>query len=82
MNRIVAVLLNRIMIWLVSDDLWQQAQSWVLLYENKDIPSVEKRDRVLVMLEMELKNLGLDLAQSVLNFAIEAALQYIRRKTL
>lgn len=79
MNRIIAILLNRIMTWLVSDDLWKRAQAWVALYENKDIPSSEKRERVLVMLETELKTLGIDLATSLLNFALEAALQYVRR---
>ena len=79
MNRIVAVLLNRIMIWLAGAELWQRAQSWVTLYENKEIPSAEKRERVLVMLKTELKTLGIDLATSLLNFALEAALQYVRR---
>ena len=79
MNRIVAILLNRIMTWLVSDDLWERAQSWVALYENKDIPGAEKRERVLVMLETELKTLGRTLTTSILNFVIEAAVQYVRR---
>ena len=79
MNRIVAVLLNRLMIWLLSADLWQRAQSWVALYENKEIPGIEKRERVLVMLETEIWALGLDFGISLLNFAIEAAVQYVRR---
>ena len=79
MNRIVAVILNRLMMWLVSDDLWQRAQSWVALYENKDIPGAEKRERVLVMLETELWALGRTLTTSILNFVIEAAVQYVRR---
>lgn len=79
MNRIVAVLLNRLMIWLVSDDLWQRVQSWVTLYENKNIPGPEKRERVLVMLETELWALGRTLTTSILNFVIEAAVQYVRR---
>lgn len=82
MNRIIAVLLNRIMTWLVSDDLWERAQSWVALYENKDIPSSEKRERVLVMLEIELKTLSEELSTSLINFAIEAALQYVRRRAV
>lgn len=82
MNRIIAVLLNRIMTWLVSDDLWKLAQSWVSLYENKDIPSSEKRERVLVMMEMELKVIGKELNASLINFAIEAALQYVRRRVV
>lgn len=81
MNQIVGVLLNRIMIWLTGPDLWERAQSWVALYENKDIPSSEKRERVLVMLEQELKTLGKELSASLINFAIEAALQYIRCKS-
>ena len=81
MNRIVAVLLNRLMTWLVSDDLWQRAQSWVTLYENKNIPGPEKRERVLVMLELELKTLGQGLSTSLINFAVEAAVQYVRRTT-
>ena len=80
MNRIVAVLLNRLMTWLVSDDLWQRAQSWVTLYENKNIPGPEKRERVLIMLETELWALGRTLTTSILNFVIEAAVQYVRRR--
>lgn len=82
MNRIIAVLLNRIMTRLVSDDLWKLAQSWVSLYENKDIPSSEKRERVLVMMEMELKVIGKELSVSLINFAVEAALQYVRRRSV
>lgn len=79
MNHITALLLNRLMAWLVSADLWQRAQSWVELYEDKDISSAEKRERVLVMLETEIKALGLGFGTSLLNFAIEAAVQYVRR---
>ena len=79
MNRIVAVLLNRLMIWVISADLWERAQSWVALYERKNLPPAEKRARVLVMLETELWRLGLDLTTSLLNFALEAAVQYVRR---
>ena len=79
MNRIVAVLLNRLMIWLASEDLWRRAQAWVALYENKELPSAEKRERVLVMLETELKTLGRTLTTSILNLVIEAAVQYVRR---
>ncbi len=79
MNRIVAVLLNRLMIWLASEDLWRRAQAWVALYENKELPPAEKRERVLVMLETELKTLGRTLTTSILNLVIEAAVQYVRR---
>lgn len=81
MNRVVAVLLNRLMIWLCGGRLWDLAQSWVKLYENKDLPSAEKRERALAMLQIEAHTLGIDLAQSLLNLAIEAAVQYVRRRT-
>ena len=70
MNRIVAVLLNRLMIWLASEDLWRRAQAWVALYENKELPPAEKRARVLVMLETELKTLGLIAAACNLNLSL------------
>lgn len=79
MNRIVAVLLNRLMIWLASEDLWERAQVWVALYENKKLPPAEKRRCVLVMLETELWREGRALTTSILNFVIEAAVQYVRR---
>ncbi len=80
MNRIVAVLLNRLMIWLVSADLWERVQAWVKLYEDKDLAGAEKRERVLAILQTELLTVGLDLSKSLLNFAIEAAVQYLRRR--
>ena len=79
MNRIFVVLLSHLMIWLASEDLWRRAQAWVALYENKELPPAEKRERVLVMLETELKTLGRTLTTSILNLAIEAAVQYVRR---
>lgn len=79
MNKIVTLLLNRLMLWLCGESLWGLAQAWVKLYENKDLPSDEKRERVLVMLETELKTLGRTLTTSILNLVIEAAVQYVRR---
>lgn len=80
MNQIVAILLNRVMIWVCGGKVWELAQAWVKLYEDKDLTGPEKRERVLAMLQVEAKTLGIDLAQSLLNLAIEAAIQYIRRR--
>jgi len=80
MNRVIAVLLNRVMIWLCGGQLWGLAQAWVQLYEQKDLTGAEKRDRVAQMLQIEAYTLGIDLAHSLLNFVIEAAVQYARRK--
>jgi len=52
----------------------------VALYERKDLTSAEKRERVADMLREEARIVGLDLADSLINLAIEAALQIVRRK--
>ena len=80
MNRIVAVLLNRVMLWACGDRLWQRAQEWVKLYEDQEMSGAEKRLRVVWGLREELTALGQDLASSLIHFAIEAAVQYGRRK--
>lgn len=80
MSQVIAMLLNWLMIWLCGGKLWELAQAWVKLYETKDLTSAEKRERVLAMLQIEVQTLGLDIAQSLINLAIEAAVQYIRRK--
>ena len=79
MNRIVAVLLNRLMIWVIGADLWERAQTWVALYENRELPPAEKRGCILVMLETELWRERRTLTTSILNLVIEAAVQYVRR---
>ncbi len=78
---ILAMLLNRVMIWICGGRLWESAKACVLLYENKEISGEEKRKRVLDLLKIEAKALGMDLAESLFNMAIEGAIQYIRRKT-
>ena len=80
MNRIVAVLLNRVMHWLCGESLWQRAQEWVALYERKDLSGDEKRERVLNAILAESAALGKELATSLVGFAIEAAVQSLRRR--
>ena len=80
MNRIVAVLLNRVMLWACGDRLWQRAQEWVALYEADDLPGAVKRERVACGLRDELAALGQDLTTSLIHLAIEAAVQYGRRR--
>lgn len=81
MNSVKKVLLNRIMLWLCGDKLWELARAWVRLYENKEMSGKEKQERVLNMLQIEVQTLGLDIATSLINLAIEAAVQYLRIKS-
>lgn len=70
---------NRLMTWLIGDRLWELAQNWVGIYEDKDIPSEEKRARVVNALLHEAGILSLEVATSLVNLAVEAAVQYLRR---
>ena len=66
MNKLTLLLLDQVSTWVCGRDLWRSAQGWVALYERKDLSGAEKRARVL--------------AASLVGFAIEAALQYLRRR--
>ena len=80
MNTLTTLLLDRVAAWVCGRDLWSSAQSWVGLYERKDLSGAEKRARVLAALQEEFAALGKTLAASLVGFAIEAAVQYLRRR--
>ena len=82
MNKLTLLLLDRVAAWVCGRDLWASAQSWVGLYERKDLKDLsgaEKRARVLAALQEEFAALGKTLAASLVGFAIEAAVQLRRR---
>lgn len=80
MNAVLTVLLDRVAACVCGQDLWGSAQAWVGLYEREDLTGAEKRARVLAELQEEFADLGKTLAASLFGFAIEAALQYVRRR--
>lgn len=80
MNKLTWLLLDRVARWVCGRDLWISALSWVALYEREDLTSAEKRARVLDTLQREFAALGKDLAASLIGFAVEAAVQYLRRR--
>ena len=80
MNKLKLLLLDRVAAWVCGRDLWDSAQDLVELYEDKEMPPYEKRARVFLALQEELKILGQDIVGNLINFAIEAALQYLRRR--
>ena len=81
MNKLKLLLLDQVANWFCGRDLWASAQTWVALYERKDLTGAEKRARVLNAIQEEFAVLGKALGVSLIGFAIEAALQYVRRKT-
>lgn len=79
MNKIKLALWNQLLIWLCGGTLWQRARAWVALYERQDLTGAEKRDQVVAGLTAELQTLGLAVAGSLINLAVEAAVQYLRQ---
>jgi len=80
MNKLTLLLLDQVSAWVCGRNLWSSAQSWVGLYERKDLSGAEKRARVLAALQEEFAALGQTLAASLAGFAIEAAVQFLRRR--
>lgn len=80
MNKLKLLLLDRVAAWVCGRDLWVTAQELVALYERKDMSGKEKRERVLSAILTDFAALGQDLATSLVSFAIEAALQALRRR--
>ncbi|MDG4595503.1 MAG: hypothetical protein P9F75_07385 [Candidatus Contendobacter sp.] len=79
MNAIWMGLLNQLMGYLCGQ-LWAIAKEWVAIYEQESFPDAEKRKRVYEMLSYQMYRAGVDVADSLINFSIEAALQYLRRR--
>lgn len=80
MNTLTTLLLDRVAAWVCGRDLWTSALTWVALYERKDLGGAEKRALVLDAIQTEFCAIGKDLAASLVSFAIEAAVQYLRRR--
>ena len=80
MNAVITALLDRVARWVCGRDLWAAAQEWVALYERHDLTGAEKRERVLDALQEQFTILGRELAASLAGFAIEAAVQVLRRR--
>lgn len=80
MNKLTTLLLDRVAAWICGRDLWASAKEWVALCENKNMPPYEKRARVFVALREKFAALGKDLSASLVGFAIEAAVQSLRRR--
>jgi hypothetical protein len=79
MKAVVLALLNQVMTYLCGR-LWAVARAGADLYETRELTGAEKRHRVAVMVRDEATTIGLSVADSLINFAVEAAVQMIRSR--
>ena len=80
MNRLTTLMLERVSAWVCGRELWGMALDMVMIYERKEMSGAEKRARILAAMYTEFEVMGKDLASSLAGFAVESALQYIRRR--
>lgn len=77
-NTLKLTMLNALLNWLVGR-AWPVAQNAVaLLTPRDDLAGDEKRALARANLLAEVRELGVELADSAANFLIECALQYLR----
>ena len=76
MNAIIPFLLKQVVDLILGSDVFERVLGAVERWADKEISGLEKKQGVL----NELEIIGLELTKSSANFAIEAALQYLKAK--
>ena len=76
MNSIVLFLLKQVVDLILGSDIFDRVLGVVTRWSDKQISGIEKKQGVLAELEI----IGLKLSQSSANFAVEAAVQYLKAK--
>ena len=76
MNPIVLFLLKQVVDIILGSDVFDRVLGAVERWADKEISSLEKKEGVLAELEI----IGLTLSKSGANFAVEAAVQYLKAK--
>ena len=76
MNTLVTFLLKQVVALLLGSNVFERVLSSVSRWADKEISGLEKKQGVL----SELEIIGLNLTKSGANFAIEAAVQYLKNK--
>ena len=74
MNTLIAFLLKQIVDLILGSDVFERVLATVQRWVDKELSGVEKRDGVVAELEV----IGLKLTTSAANFAVEAAVQYLK----
>jgi len=76
MNAIVLFLLKQVVDLILGSDVFERVLAAVERWADKEISGLEKKQGVLGELEI----IGLKLTKSGANFAVEAAVQYLKAK--
>ena len=76
MNPIIGFLLKQVVDIILGADVFDRVLGAVERWADKEISSLEKKEGVLAELEV----IGLKLSKSGANFAVEAAVQYLKAK--
>jgi hypothetical protein len=76
MSSVIAFLLKQVVDLILGSDIFERALGSVQRWSEKEISGLEKKAGVVAELEV----IGLKLTNSAANFAIEAALQYLKAK--
>jgi len=76
MNSVVLFLLKQVVDLLLGSDVFERVLATVERWADKEISGLEKKQGVLAELEI----IGLNLTKSGANFAVEAAVQYLKAK--
>lgn len=76
MNGIVAFLLKQVVDMILGNDVIERVAATVQRWDDKEISGLEKKQGVL----SELEIIGVKLSSAEANFAVEAAIQYLKAK--
>lgn len=76
MNTLASFLLKKVVDLILGSDIFDRVLGAVKRWSEKEISGLEKKAGVLAEVEV----IGLKLTNSAANFAIEAAVQYLKAK--
>lgn len=76
MNSFIAYMIKHVVSLLLGSGVFDRVFAAVKRWSDREISGLEKKEGVLAEIEI----IGLKLTQSAANFAIEAALQYLKLK--
>ena len=76
MNAIIPFLIKQIVDLILGSDVFERVLATVERWADKQISGIEKKQGVIAELEV----IGLKLSESAANFAVEAAVQFLKAK--
>jgi len=76
MNALITFLIEQLAGFILGSDIFERIVATVLRWADKEISGAEKRKGVLDELEI----IGLELTESLANFGVELAVQYLKKK--